>query len=537
MQRVFPIPSRWSGPINLAIAAVTVLFFVGGGHLLAEALIGAQQIRQLEELGRVALRRSEAAVDFGVATLDDLVADGPVECGASAMQSVRLHVYRRGAVKDIRVVDRNGAVRCSAYPDTLEFDRGWVTRQDMLLASDPSLSLFRVDQFFDTALGVMKTTGPDGGLVAILGVSGFVLDIMPTELQGDSSIEFVLSDGRSVASASQGAVDKGAEVYRLAVASERYPFQTVMTVASPALNTWHQEPYLPIVGLSALLGLAFATLLARALNRPRSPVDEIDRAIDAGEFRPYFQPIFDLNTNRIVGAEVLARWVRADGTVLAPARFIELAEQSGRIEAITWQLLSAALDELKPLLKRDKLFKLSVNITPRLFVTPGFVERLRGTVAMCGVATRQIALELTEREAFEDLAEAAKVVAEVRGYGFKVAIDDVGIGHSGLSQLQRLGADILKVDKFFIDSINRDANAVTVVGMLVRLAAEMKMGIVAEGIETSEQAAALRRCGIDCGQGYLVSPPLPPAAFLDLLAARSADQGSPVAQPRDIAAA
>jgi sensor c-di-GMP phosphodiesterase-like protein len=127
---------------------------------------------------------------------------------------------------------------------------------------------------------------------------------------------------------------------------------------------------------------------------------------------------------------------------------------------------------------------------------------------------------LTEREGFEDLAGAASLVAEVRSLGFRVALDDVGIGHSGLSQIQRLGADVLKIDKFFVDSVNRDLSANVVIEMLVRLAAEMNMSIVAEGIEREEQAAALRACGVGKGQGYLMAPPLAMPAFVRLLEER-----------------
>jgi sensor c-di-GMP phosphodiesterase-like protein len=207
--------------------------------------------------------------------------------------------------------------------------------------------------------------------------------------------------------------------------------------------------------------------------------------------------------------------------VVPPSRFIELAEEAGRIEPITWQLLSAALRDLKQTLKQDKAFKLSINIAPRHFMAPDFIDNLRRLVNDAGVATRQITLEITEREAFDNLDDAARVVADVQHFGFKVAIDDVGIGRSGLSQIQRLGADILKIDKFFVDCIGKDTSAAVVVEMVARMAAGMSMGVVAEGIEFEAQAHALLKCGIACGQGYLVSPPLPVPAFLDMVAKRN----------------
>ena len=244
-------------------------------------------------------------------------------------------------------------------------------------------------------------------------------------------------------------------------------------------------------------------------NPRRRSVADLDRGLKAGEFKPYLQPIFDLNTRAIIGCEVLARWVRSNGAVIPPSRFIRLAESSGRIEAMTWQLLSKALEVLCDRLRQDKSFKVSVNITAQHSMAADFTSRLRKIVADARVSPRQIVLELTERQEIENLASVAGMIRELRNYGFKVAMDDVGTGHNGLSQIQALGANVIKIDKFFVDSICSNPTAVSVVEMLVKLARDMNMSIIAEGIESDEQVSSLIACGVMQGQGYLVSPPLP----------------------------
>lgn len=218
---------------------------------------------------------------------------------------------------------------------------------------------------------------------------------------------------------------------------------------------------------------------------------------------------------------MLARWIRTDGTVIPPMNFIPLAESSGRIEALTWLILGTALEEMYPRLREDKLFKLSVNVTPRHLVSDGFVETLRRVVAAAKVSVRQIMLEVTERSELSDLDGAAAVVKELRELGFRVAMDDVGVGHSGLSQIKRLGVNTIKIDKFLVDGITEDDSAATIVQMLVHLAHDLAMTVIAEGIETFEQLKALIACGVEEGQGYFVSPPLPFAKFDELLKARS----------------
>ncbi len=514
--------------VNAALGLATVLGFTAGGHYAASGLIHFQQMQQLEDIGRVALRRAEAAVEYGAAALDELAAQGSASCEPGGLQAVRFHLYRRGALKDIRMTDANGAVLCSAYPETLEFDQGWASRDAMLPTAVPALRLFRVDQFFGSALGIFRDVpalpaagGKAGGLASILGLSGASFDIMPAEIRSHSSIALELSDGRSIAQTGSEPDADGSEAITVALASDHLPLRASLKVERAALAHWDQEAYQPILGLSAALGIVFAFLLLRAVNRPPDPIRELDRAIAGGEFKPFLQPIFALDGGAITGAEILARRVLPDGTVVPPSRFVELAERSGRIVPITWALLSEALQALKPVFRRDAAFRLSVNITPYHFVAAGFAEELERTVSAAGIPASQITLELTEREAFEDFAQAAGVVAKLRAKGYRIALDDVGTGHSGLSQIQSLRADVLKIDKFFVDGIGRDPSATMMVEMLVRLAAEMKMGIVAEGIEESAQASALLACGVASGQGYLVSPPVPAVKFLQMIDERA----------------
>jgi sensor c-di-GMP phosphodiesterase-like protein len=300
-------------------------------------------------------------------------------------------------------------------------------------------------------------------------------------------------------------------------------------VQRSALADWHQEPYVPILVCSAFLGLAFGALLRKALAHGDNMADVMDQALAAQEFKPFLQPVFDLQSGAIVGCEILARWIRSDGTIIPPSRFIPMAESTGRIERMTWQILSTALGELQPLLSRDKYFKISVNVAPHHMLAADFVGTLRKTVSAARVSPRQVVLEITEREELDDLSRAAASVAELRSFGFKVAIDDVGIGHSGLSYIQKLGANILKIDKFFVDSICRDPAARAVVEMLVRLGRELSMTVLAEGIEEEAQRMTLAAAGVELGQGYLVSPALPVSdfvAFLDKHAQAIAEQRS-----------
>ncbi|WP_284420945.1 MULTISPECIES: EAL domain-containing protein [unclassified Bradyrhizobium] len=511
--------------VGAVVACVGV--FLAGADLAVTALIGDQTARQLSELSKVALRRSEAAIDSAGAILNRLVAKGPMDCSANALQALRLHVYQGTIIKDIRTVDREGSVKCAAYSETLEFDNGWARRDEMFQSADGELRLFRVEQFTGAAFGVLHDIDAQRSLAAILRIDGNLLDVMPVGLRGESHVTLTLPNGEEVASYHPDAPSKPpAQTVAFTTTSDRYPLQATIHVRPQSLSARHEMAYQLTMLAAGWLGAVFGLLLASYLNRPVDPVAELDRALAANEFKPYVQPTFRLKTGDIVGCEILARWEKPDGRLIPPMSFIPLAESSGRIEKLTWQLLRTALRELQPEMKQDKLFKLSVNVTPRHLLGDGFVDDLRKVVASSSVSTRQVVLEVTEREELADLEKATDVVKELGEFGFRIALDDVGIGHSGLSYIQRLGARILKIDKFFVDAITRDQSAVVVVQMLVALARELEMSVVAEGIEHQEQVDALIACGVEEGQGYLVAPPLSIDRFKQFLDVRRAAVGA-----------
>jgi EAL domain-containing protein (putative c-di-GMP-specific phosphodiesterase class I) len=131
----------------------------------------------------------------------------------------------------------------------------------------------------------------------------------------------------------------------------------------------------------------------------------------------------------------------------------------------------------------------------------------------------QVILELTERQPIQNLTETRRIVAALQGLGVIVAIDDVGTGHSGLSYMLKLGVDLIKIDKLFVDAIGTDGNSATIIGTLIDLAHNMRMDIIAEGVESFEQVVLLRDLGIRAAQGYVFAPPLPASSFLQLVEA------------------
>lgn len=512
---------KFSRPSLTSIATVlaSLAAFAAGGHFAVQAIIKGQQMQRLNELTDIALRRSEVAVDFGAAIVDEIASRGQLDCDPASLQRFRLQVYQRSAVKDVRLVNHDGSIVCSAYSETLEFDKAWVSRPDMLATSDDRLRLFRVEQFGGDALGVLRDVDAKQSLVAIMGINSYLFDIMPAELRARSEVLVELSNRQQLAQFSLEDMEFSDPV-EITKASSRYPLRATIRVERATLSRAYGQGYWPAMLAAMALGLVFGLLLAKA-RRVEGPVADLDRALARDEFRPFFQPIFHLTTGEILGCEMLARWIREDGSIVPPMKFIPLAESSGRIRAMTWQILSIALKEMNAHLRQNKEFKLTFNVVPSHLLSDGFVDMLRKLVAEAKVSARQIVLEITERDELQDLDKASEIVLRLREFGFRVAIDDVGVGHSGLSHLKALGANTMKIDKFFVDTI-KDESTSRIVETLVRLAKDLQMTVVAEGIETEQQMQSLLACGVQEGQGYLVAPPLPCAKFLELMEIRQA---------------
>jgi EAL domain-containing protein (putative c-di-GMP-specific phosphodiesterase class I) len=162
---------------------------------------------------------------------------------------------------------------------------------------------------------------------------------------------------------------------------------------------------------------------------------------------------------------------------------------------------------------------LGFNLAADHFGDETIVADIRQIFENSPIRLSQLILEVTERQPLESLTETRRIIAALQGHGVRVAIDDVGSGHSGLTYMLKLGVDIIKIDKMFVDAIDSDSNSKTIIETLVDLARNMRMHVVAEGVENFEQVGKLRELGIVSAQGYVFAPPLPASSYLQLIEA------------------
>jgi diguanylate cyclase (GGDEF)-like protein len=239
---------------------------------------------------------------------------------------------------------------------------------------------------------------------------------------------------------------------------------------------------------------------------------ELRRAVAHGEeFRVYYQPVVALRTGQLAGFEALVRMLRTDGSVVPPAEFIPLTEETGLIVSIGRWVLAESCRQMRDWQQRypeHPPMQISVNLAGRQFAQPDLVQQIEAVLAETGLDAGSLKLEVTETVLMEHAEAATAVLTNLRALGIELLMDDFGTGYSSLSYLHRFPLDTLKIDASFVRRMDTDPKAADIVQTIVTLARTLDMNVVAEGVENAVQLAQLRTLQVDYGQGYHFGRPL-----------------------------
>ena len=248
--------------------------------------------------------------------------------------------------------------------------------------------------------------------------------------------------------------------------------------------------------------------------------NELRQAIEREEFRVYYMPIVSLATGRIDGFEALVRWMHPERGIIPPFDFMGVAEDAGLIIAIDRWVLRRACREVRAWQQKypdgDRL-TVSVNLSAKQFHHSDLVETIRGAINDSGLPGESLGIEITEGVLIDNTSTAGEMLGEMRKLGARIYLDDFGTGYSSLSYLQRFPIDAVKIDRSFVSRLGPKAEGHEIVQAIVTLAHNLGMRVIAEGIETGEQLALLRRLKCGYGQGWLFSKPIPHEEASELL--------------------
>lgn len=240
---------------------------------------------------------------------------------------------------------------------------------------------------------------------------------------------------------------------------------------------------------------------------------ELSKAIERDEFEIYYQPLVNLETNRVESTEALLRWHNAKLGSVSPSDFIPLAEQSGLILPIGTWVLEASCNQLQKWLEAGYDIRIAVNISVAQFKSENFIDDLQSCIQRYELDASRLELEITESLAFGQTTFDR--LYELQNLGYTVKLDDFGTGYSSLSVVSNLPLNTLKIDRAFVQDLNEhsDAKKWMMVKTIISLAQNFELEVVAEGVETQEQLSKLQELGCDYVQGYYISKPIPAGEF------------------------
>lgn len=514
--------ARWMAvAASLAMAVFLPLAF---SHILVQHAISMSR-DTLQSYAQRTIQRADARLDETASSLARIASEQSDPCGATSRDRLNNLLFSVAGLEQIRIFNGSGQVICSVPPTPR--DHRIIAVQETLLEglSLPIIQDVRTGQ-------IELSVAVPGGLVATFERQAFLLDLFPEHWRVSGQMRFRVGDDFVLERLPEHSIDPELitnpdSTVTVTAQSRRYPLTVIFDVARSAIlaENRHARAFATLA-VSAMAATIVLLLLA-LLRRRWSAGSDINTALANNEFLAYYQPVISLETGALDGCEVLLRRRLPDGSVETPSRMIDLAEANGQIVPITISVMRRAIRDLGDLYRARPHLTMAFNLCALHFRSDRIVRDVNIVFKGAPVRTTQLIFEVTERQRLDDLVGAKTVVSKLQQIGCRVALDDAGTGHGGLATMQKLGLDIVKIDKVFIDPITGDTKTAPIVDKLLELASSLRMEVIAEGVETIEQVRYLKARGASLAQGFLFSPPIPPESFRKLVEAMDPPKSDP----------
>ena len=484
--------------------------------LLGVVILYLQAERTLEQstaqTAEEAVRQFDLMLDNTALAAQDLLPLAGKDCDNATQLALREQVTRRPFVR-ATTLSWKRTIYCSSlfggnYVSPVN-PEDYVNGRLWLMKGNPVTP--------DTALLVYRLTEGDQG--AFASIDGYHLTNALRLISRYADL--VLQVGSHWLGADGKAHDTAPPVFAVAhhhLDSKRYAYSVEAGMPEGEVWRYMEARYPAMFSLVVFFG-GLAGVLAHWLQkRSSAPTHELQRALGANEFVPYFQPVVRGDSLQWAGCEVLMRWNHPKEGLVRPDLFIPLAEHSGLIVPMTRSLMRQTAAHLAP--HADLFgsgFHIGINITASHCHDMELVEDCREFLAAFTPGHVILVLELTERELIVPTDVTRQLFQALHELGVMIAIDDFGTGHSSLGYLRNFNVDYLKIDQSFVAMIGADALSRHILDSIIELSAKLDLGIVAEGVETPEQCQYLAAQGVDFLQGYLFGRPVPVDAFIKSL--------------------
>jgi EAL domain-containing protein (putative c-di-GMP-specific phosphodiesterase class I) len=502
------VRSKYSNILILVTAILAFLPALAAGYVVD----GYARMRMTATLQRAADAIGadiEANADEAIGSLQTVLADSPSLCTPTFIANVHKAIQSSLHLKDIVVENAAGMQYCDGFGSIV----GYVPLSaDLAIPGHPeTVAVVRLPGLDLPVLRITQGYGAERRVSAFVPMlsspAQTLLQATPASL-----VRLQLTNGTNVlALGDAGAYDhrrSDANFISVQSLAGEIPVRAEIDAPASVAIAEYANLRIALIIFAGVMSAAMLIALLQYVRRSTLPAFNLERAIATGEIRPFYQPVIDLNTGRLLGCEVLARWVRRNGTVVPPGSFIDYAEATNLAIPMTVGLMQQVRDDLGDLCRDMPTLKVSINLFEGHFRDSTIVDDVQAIFGGSPINFSQLTFEITERRPLGNSGQAHSVIAGLHALGARLALDDVGTGHSNLAYLQTLGVDIIKIDHVFVDMVKEQTTQVPVLDGLILMARDLRTEVVAEGVETEAQAFYLRARGVVQAQGVLFAPAL-----------------------------
>ena len=508
--------SKYSHALML-LAAIAAFLPVLAVDFVLDSYVRARERAELQESVDAVASRVQAAAYEAIAGLRRVLADSPSLCTPSFIANVHRQMEQSLYLKQVLVENGDGVQYCDAIGKDVKYAP--LTRPLTVPNHTETIEVVHYAELRVPALKVTQAFGTARKVSAFVPVLAAETSSLLSGLKPTSMLRVALTDGTEVVTAGDPKPFEQLSTADVVVAESfagELPIRVTAAVPFAMVRAGYGDLDATFTIVAALMAGAFLVLALQYVRRSELPAFDLERAIAAGELKPYYQPVINLRTGALAGCEVLCRWEKRNGEIVPPGAFIDYAEVTGLALPMTVSLMQQVKLDLEGLCHEMPELKISINLFEGHFRDGNIVDDVHTIFASSAISFRQLVFEVTERKPIQKMQQAQSVVAGLHAMGCRIAMDDTGTGHSNLAYLQTLRVDIVKIDRVFVDMVKAETEHVPVLDGLIAMARDLGTDVVAEGVETEAQALYLRSRGVVHAQGYLFAPALKATAFKEL---------------------
>jgi EAL domain-containing protein (putative c-di-GMP-specific phosphodiesterase class I) len=515
----------------MLLAAIAAFFPVMAVDYLLDSYVRVRERAQLQHALDGATGAIRSVILESTASLRRILADSPSLCTPTFIANVHRAMEESLYVKQVLVENADGVQYCDAFGRQVTYARlsedlsipGGTETISVVTLGDLEMPVFKITQAF----GASRLASV---FVPVLGAPA---ESLLSGLKPTAIVRLSLTNGVPVVTAGDAAAfDRrdGTEFATAEAFAGELPIRAEAAVPFAMVRADYSELDVSFTVIACLMSGAFLVLSLQYVRRSQLPAFDLERAIQAGELKPYYQPVINLRTGALAGCEVLCRWEKRTGEIVPPGAFIEYAEVTGLAIPMTVSLMQQVKSDLAELCRDMPQLKVSINLFEGHFRDASIVDDVQAIFGGSAISFRQLVFEITERRPLDNTLAMGAVISGLHALGCRIAMDDAGTGHSNLAYMQTLGIDVIKIDRVFVDMIKQGTTQVPVLDALITMARDLGTEIIAEGVETEAQALYLRARGVVMAQGFLFAPAIRLQPLLELARALNTAKPVPLAE-------